>query len=92
MRPALAHALWVRALLEDVFGQPAAAAAALAESLALARAMPLPYAEGKAFYLDGVQSRRRGDTVRATTQLAAALAIFATLGERMYAGLAEAAR
>jgi hypothetical protein len=30
--------------------------------------------------------------VKATTQLAAALAIFATLGERMYAGLAEAAR
>ncbi|HEV2236726.1 MAG TPA: hypothetical protein VGR57_08710, partial [Ktedonobacterales bacterium] len=92
MRPALALALWVRALLEAHFGQTKAAAAALAESLALARAMPLPYAEGKALYLDGLHSRQRGDPARAAAQLAAALAVFAALGERMYASQAETAR
>jgi hypothetical protein len=54
--------------------------------------MSLLYAEGKALYLDGLLSRQQGDVARARTQLDAARAILAALGERMYAGLVAAAR
>jgi transcriptional regulator with XRE-family HTH domain/tetratricopeptide (TPR) repeat protein len=92
MRPVLAHALWVRALLDLRANQLDEATSALAESLALAHAMPLPYAEGKALYLDGLLNRQRGDRAGAAAQLDAARAVFSRLGERMYAGMVEAMR
>jgi transcriptional regulator with XRE-family HTH domain/tetratricopeptide (TPR) repeat protein len=92
MRPALAQALWVRALLELRAARLDEAASALGESLALARAMPLQYAEGKALYLDGILSRQRGDMARASAQLDAAGAVLDRLGEHLYAGLVDVAR
>jgi transcriptional regulator with XRE-family HTH domain/tetratricopeptide (TPR) repeat protein len=92
MRPALAQALWVRALLELRSEQLGEADATLAESLALARDMPQPYAEGKALYLDGLLRHHQGDADRARARLDAARELFGMLGERMYAELVAVAR
>jgi predicted ATPase/DNA-binding XRE family transcriptional regulator len=62
---------------------------ALTEAIALARAMPYPYAEAKALYVYGALYAERGEFEPARERLEAALAICGRLGERLYAGCAE---
>ncbi len=64
---------------------------ALDEALALARAMPYPYAEAKALYVYGLLHATRGEQRQARARLEEALALLARLGERMYAERAEQA-
>jgi tetratricopeptide (TPR) repeat protein/transcriptional regulator with XRE-family HTH domain len=91
MRPILVHALRVRGLLHAQQGELDAARAAFAEALALARAMPHPYAEAQALWAEGTTLARCGDHAGAQAALTAALAICARLGERPYAAHAERA-
>jgi len=58
------------------------AARSLAEGLALARAMPYPYAEARFLHLDGALRAQQGEGAAARDHLAAARAIFARLGAR----------
>jgi tetratricopeptide (TPR) repeat protein len=67
------------------------AAAALDEALALARAMPYPYAEAKALSMYGDLMVATGQQVQAREQYEAALAILRPLGEVPYAERIEQA-
>jgi tetratricopeptide (TPR) repeat protein/transcriptional regulator with XRE-family HTH domain len=89
MRPILVHALRVRGLLFARAGAQEPARAAFAASLALARAMPHPYAEAQALWAAGATLARQGDHAGAQVQLTAALEVCARLGERLYAAHAE---
>jgi hypothetical protein len=60
------------------------AAAALQESLALAHAMPYPYAEAKARWVYGQLETARDDGVAASDQFAQARSICVRLGEGLY--------
>ncbi|HYM29208.1 MAG TPA: hypothetical protein VET66_13735, partial [Steroidobacteraceae bacterium] len=91
MRPILVHALRVRGLLHARQGERDAARAAFAESLALARAMPHPYAEAQALWAEGTTLAQCGDHAGAQVALSGALALCARLGERLYAEHVERA-
>ncbi len=85
MRPALADALRIQALLgirQHYWGE---AQNALEEALALCREMPYPYAEAKALYVYGLLHQARGEPAPARERLEAALVILNRLGERLYA-------
>ena len=56
----------------------------LATALALARALPTPYAEAKTLFLYGLLHARCGEVVLARTRLADALIILQRLGEQLY--------
>ncbi|HEV2238724.1 MAG TPA: AAA family ATPase, partial [Ktedonobacterales bacterium] len=89
MRPILVHALRVRGLIHARAGEDALARSAFGDSLALARAMPHPYAEAQALWAGGTTLAARGDVAGALAQLTAALDVAARLGERLYAAHAE---
>ncbi len=92
MRLLLVDGLRVRALLALRQGRWREAMDALDAALALARAMPYPYAEAKALYVYGLLHVARGEPEQARARLDAALAILARLGERAYAARAEQVR
>ncbi len=89
MRPVLADAARVRALLAMRRHDWAAAAEAIEASLRLAREMPHPYAEVKALYVYGLLLGAQAQPERAYERCEAALALCQQLGERLYAGHVE---
>jgi len=91
VRPALADALRVQALLCLQQHRWDEAQAALEEAIALCRAMPYPYAEAKALYVYGLLHQAKGEPTQARERLEAALAILNRLGERLYAEQVEQA-
>jgi tetratricopeptide (TPR) repeat protein len=78
----LVDALRVQALVAARQGRPAEATQALDEGMALARAMPYPYAEARQLELSAGLRRDGGKTGAACEQLEAALCIFRRLGAR----------
>jgi len=84
VRPILADALCVQALLASRRGRGREAATALEEALASVRAMPSPYAEAKALWIYGQLETARGDPAAARTRFTQALAICDRLGEGLY--------
>ncbi|MDE3230535.1 MAG: hypothetical protein KGO05_11700, partial [Chloroflexota bacterium] len=82
---ALTDALRVRSLLAMRRERWQEAADAIEQSLALARAMPYPYAVAKAHYTCGLLHAARGEPELARARYAEALAILDALGERPYA-------
>jgi tetratricopeptide (TPR) repeat protein len=82
MRVVLVEALWVRALVALRRGQREEAARGMAEGLALARAMPYPYAEGRLLHAYGTLHLQVHERAPARECLEAALAIFRRLGAR----------
>jgi len=85
MRPVLADAARVQALLAMRRRDWAAAEEAIEASLRLAREMSCPYAEVKALYVYGPLLRAQGQSVRARERCEVARALCAHLGERLYA-------
>jgi tetratricopeptide (TPR) repeat protein/transcriptional regulator with XRE-family HTH domain len=83
-RLALVDGLRISALIASRMERRPEATAMLEEALALARAMPCPYAEAKALYMDALLYRESGEPTRARERFAEALAICAGLGERLY--------
>jgi Tfp pilus assembly protein PilF len=81
----LPEALRVRAMLAMRQQRWDAAEGSLSEALAVARAMPYPYAEAKALYGYGQLHRERGEPESARQCFEHALAILNRLGERFYA-------
>jgi len=75
----------VQALLALQRGQVAAAQMAIEEGMALARAMPHPYAEAKLLYIAGLAAARAERTDAARHHFTASLTILRRLGERLYA-------
>ncbi|HEV7128248.1 MAG TPA: AAA family ATPase [Ktedonobacterales bacterium] len=88
---ALTDALRVRAQVALRQGQWAEAQAAVDEGLERLTRMPYPYAEAKLLYVSGQLAGAQGAAVHARERLAAALAILAQLGERLYAERVECA-
>ncbi|HEX6796634.1 MAG TPA: AAA family ATPase [Ktedonobacterales bacterium] len=88
---ALVEALRVRALRDLRRGDHEAAREAIAEVLALSRAMPYPHAEAKARYTAGLIERDAGLQDAARDHFSAARDLLDRLGERMYRPLVEAA-
>jgi tetratricopeptide (TPR) repeat protein len=84
MRLALLDALRVRALAEMRQGRWHEAEDALAEALALCRAMPHPWAEAKVLYSFGQMHAAKGEPDLARERFERALAICARLGEGLY--------
>jgi len=82
MHLVVVEALRVQALVLLRREQWDEAARSLAEGLALARAMPYPYAEARLLHLDGTLRAQQGEGAAARDHLAAARAIFARLGAR----------
>lgn len=82
-------ALGVRARLAMAQGRWDVALADMEEKLALARAMGNPSSEAVALYELGSVLAGKGERVTACERLNDALAIFARLGERLYAEQAE---
>jgi tetratricopeptide (TPR) repeat protein len=80
----LLEALLVRARVELHQQRWPDAHDTLASALALARALPTPYAEAKALYLCGLLHARRGEITLARARLADALTILRRLGEHLY--------
>lgn len=89
MRATLVDTFRVRALVALRRQRWQTAEDALAESLALARAMPYPYAEAKALYVYGLLHAASGGPHQARASYEAALAICERLGERLYAEQVE---
>jgi tetratricopeptide (TPR) repeat protein len=85
MRPVLADAWRVRAILAKRRCDWALAEEAIEESLRLARAMPFLYAEAKALYVYGLLHQARSEPERARQRWQAALDMLGRLGERLYA-------
>jgi tetratricopeptide (TPR) repeat protein/transcriptional regulator with XRE-family HTH domain len=81
----------VQARLAARGGQWQEAAQALAEAETLARSSGYCYAEAKALYTAGALAWQQGNDEQAREQMQAALVLFASLGERLYAEQAEAA-
>jgi tetratricopeptide (TPR) repeat protein/transcriptional regulator with XRE-family HTH domain len=81
-RRPLAEALWVQALVALRQGDRHTAEQALAEGLALARAMPYPHLEGRLLHVHGLLHIRQGEPAPARERLEAALAIFRQLDAR----------
>ncbi len=88
---ALVDVLRVQALVAIRREQWSDAERALDEAIALARAMPYPYAEAKALYVTGLLHVARHEPEQARERFAAALAICGRLGERPYADCIERA-
>jgi tetratricopeptide (TPR) repeat protein len=82
LRLFLVVALWVQALILTRRQEWDAAASALEEGLALARAMPYPYAEALLLHTYGRLHIQRGEGAEARERLEAALASFRRLGAR----------
>jgi tetratricopeptide (TPR) repeat protein/DNA-binding XRE family transcriptional regulator len=82
--------MWrVRAMWYAAREEWRAAETAVAQSLALARAIPYPYAEAKALAISGRLSAQCGATQATYEQGTAALTILNRLGERLYAATIE---
>jgi tetratricopeptide (TPR) repeat protein/transcriptional regulator with XRE-family HTH domain len=92
LRPALALALRVQALMAIKQARGRVAETALEEALALVRAMPSPYAEVKVLYVYGLLDAVKGKPGRAREHFDAALAICVRLGEGLYAEHVEQAK
>lgn len=86
----LLDALLARATLHSSHADWSQAAALLNQAVAQAHAMEHPYAEAKAQSLYASVLARRGDIAGARAAYGAALQRFRTLGERLYARIAEA--
>jgi tetratricopeptide (TPR) repeat protein len=84
MRPVLADAWRVRALLNVRRRNWDAAKADIEASLQVARAMPSLYAEAKALYVYGQLHSANGEPEQAREKYQAALAICVRLGEGLY--------
>ena len=82
LRVVLVDALRVQALVACRQGRGSAAEAALEEGLALARAMPYPYAEGRLLHVCGEKHILEGEPRPGRECLGAALTIFRRLGAR----------
>jgi hypothetical protein len=78
----LVDALRVQAMVSVRQRDWEGAVLALEEGLALARAMPYPYAEGRLLHLYGAMHTRKSAPAPARERLEAALAIFRRLGAR----------
>ncbi len=89
MRPALADALRIQALVGIRQHAWEGAQNALEEALALCKGMPHPYAEAKELYVYGLLHQAKGEQKQARERLEAALAILNRLGERLYAEKVE---
>src|SRR5204863_403033 len=76
VRPALADALRVQALVDARRGDPAAGQRALDEGLAVARSISYPYAEARLLHAYGEMQAQKGEPEAARQRLEAALAIF----------------
>ena len=87
----LAEGLLIRARLRLAQRRWLEAARTLDEVLALVHPMPAPYTEAKALYLSGLLHQQQSEAGPARERLEASLGILRGLGERLYAGLAEAA-
>jgi tetratricopeptide (TPR) repeat protein/transcriptional regulator with XRE-family HTH domain len=81
-RLGLVDALRVQAMVLSRCGLHGEAVASLEEGLALARAMPHPYAEARLLHLYGQLLAKRQEPAPARERLEAALAIFQRLGAR----------
>ena len=90
-RIALADALWARGMVAARQERWDEAAQSFEEGLAVARAMPYPYAEARTLETYGTMRLAQGDTEMARTWLDAALAIFDRLGARKDAARVEQA-
>jgi tetratricopeptide (TPR) repeat protein/transcriptional regulator with XRE-family HTH domain len=90
-RLVLPDALRVTALLALRQRRWHEAEVALEQALALARAMPYPYAEVKTLYVYGLLHMESGEPERAHERFREALVISAHLGERLYAAHIERA-
>lgn len=84
LRPSLALALRIQALLAAKQSRWPKAETALEEALALCRTMPHPYAEAKTLYSYGLIHLAQHQPDDAHQRLAAALVIVRRLGERLY--------
>jgi hypothetical protein len=84
MRPVLADAARVEALLAMRRREWTAAEDAIETSLRLACEMPYHYAEAKALYVYGLLLRAQDQPERARERCEAARALCAQLGERLY--------
>ncbi len=82
MRPALAEALRVQALIALRQKHWAEAAHSLEEGLELARTIPYPYAEARLLYLDGLLHVAQGEHGLARAQLTASQTLVRRLGAR----------
>jgi hypothetical protein len=82
LRCVLAEALRVQALILVQQGHREEARGPLEEGLQFARAMPFPYAEGRALQVFGVLHAQCGEPELARERLEAAPAIFRRLGAR----------
>jgi tetratricopeptide (TPR) repeat protein len=89
MRPTLAEALRVQALVWSRQERWEEAEAALEEGLSLCCSMPFPYARAKTLYISGRLYQAKGEPEQAHERLEAALAILSKLGERLYASRIE---
>jgi tetratricopeptide (TPR) repeat protein/transcriptional regulator with XRE-family HTH domain len=85
MRPALVDALRIAAMIAAGQGRWVAAKRALVEALKIARALPSPYAEAKVLYTYGLLYKHKGEPQQAHERLDSAVALCASLGERLYA-------
>lgn len=90
IRLALVEGLRVSALRELRGGNRDAALASLDESLALCRAIKYPYGEIRALYTLAHLHARSGESALARKRLDDALALCASMGERLYAARIEA--
>jgi tetratricopeptide (TPR) repeat protein len=85
LRCVLVDALRIQALVAAHAGRWQETLADIEEALALAHALPYPYGEAKAHSTFGQLLLRRNEPERGYEHLAAARAILAQLGERLYA-------
>jgi tetratricopeptide (TPR) repeat protein/transcriptional regulator with XRE-family HTH domain len=85
----LVDALRVQAMVASRQERWTEAVQALEEGIALAHAIPYPYAEGRLLHLYGTLHARKGEPELARERLEAALAIFQRLGARKDIELAE---
>jgi tetratricopeptide (TPR) repeat protein len=83
-RVLLADTLWVQALLAIQRHLWPEAQGALDEALTVSRAIPYPYAEAKALYINGQLHQAKGEPEQAREHYIAALAICERLGEGLY--------
>jgi tetratricopeptide (TPR) repeat protein len=84
LRPALANALRVQALVRVAQRRWGEAYGALEEALALCRAMPAPWAEAKAHYVYAQAQVAQGEGGQARKAYEQALSICMRLGEGLY--------
>ena len=90
-RIALADALWAQGMVATRWERWEEAVSALEEGLAVARAMPYPYAEARTLETYGALHRAQGEADAARARLEAARAIFNQLGARKDAARVEQA-